>query len=111
MLADPEMRKTFKTLMSMVDEQNKCMAASHGNQPIISGPTAILPLGGFGMMAGAPFDHFADALRGTHGIVRDMFRQPKKLHEAMEWYLNLCIEINDQKFPDDQQPRLHYAPA
>jgi uroporphyrinogen-III decarboxylase len=55
-------------------------------------------------MAGAPFDHFADALRGTHGIVRDMFRQPKKLHEAMEWYLNLVIETNIKNFPMTASP-------
>ncbi|MCK4273372.1 MAG: hypothetical protein KAW90_00665, partial [Dehalococcoidales bacterium] len=34
-------------------------------------------------------DHFADVLRGTHGIFMDMFRQPQKLHEAMEYQLNL----------------------
>jgi hypothetical protein len=43
---------------------------------------------GFPMFRGglviAPFDVFADNLRGTHGIVMDMYRQPQKLHEAME---------------------------
>jgi uroporphyrinogen-III decarboxylase len=38
-------------------------------------------LGGF---AHAPFDLIGDALRGTHGIMMDMFRQPAKLQEAME---------------------------
>jgi uroporphyrinogen-III decarboxylase len=37
--------------------------------------------GGF---AHAPFDLFGDTLRGTHGIMMDMFRQPAKLQEAME---------------------------
>jgi uroporphyrinogen-III decarboxylase len=37
--------------------------------------------GGF---AHAPFDLFGDTLRGTHGIMMDMFRQPDKLQEAME---------------------------
>lgn len=41
--------------------------------------------------AGAPFDHFADLLRGTKGIVMDMYRQPKKLHEAMEFQLKLSL--------------------
>ena len=44
-----------------------------------------------GMMAGAPFDHFADILRGTRGISMDLRRQPKKLHEAMERWLNLSM--------------------
>ena len=37
--------------------------------------------GGF---AHAPFDLFGDTLRGTHGIMMDMYRQPAKLQEAME---------------------------
>jgi len=37
--------------------------------------------GGF---AHAPFDLFGDTLRGTHGIMTDMYRQPAKLQEAME---------------------------
>jgi uroporphyrinogen-III decarboxylase len=38
-------------------------------------------LGGF---AHAPFDLFGDTLRGTRGIMMDMYRQPAKLQEAME---------------------------
>jgi uroporphyrinogen-III decarboxylase len=40
-----------------------------------------------GGMAVAPFDVFADSLRGTQGIVMDMFRQPQKIHEGMEFVL------------------------
>lgn len=40
-----------------------------------------------GGLAVAPFDVFADNLRGTQGIVMDMFRQPEKIHEAMEYVL------------------------
>jgi uroporphyrinogen-III decarboxylase len=40
-----------------------------------------------GGMAIAPFDVFADNLRGTHGIVMDMYRQPQKIHEGMEFVL------------------------
>jgi hypothetical protein len=40
-----------------------------------------------GGMAITPFDVFADNLRGTHGIVMDMYRQPEKIHEAMEFVL------------------------
>ena len=43
-----------------------------------------------GGMAVAPFDVFADWLRGTRGIVMDMFRQPRKIHEAMEFVLPSC---------------------
>jgi uroporphyrinogen-III decarboxylase len=37
-----------------------------------------------GSMGGAPFDNVADTLRGTQGMVMDMYRQPERLFEAME---------------------------
>ncbi len=37
-----------------------------------------------GGMAKAPFDTIGDTLRGTHGVMMDMYRQPDKLLEAME---------------------------
>ncbi|MCJ7605837.1 MAG: hypothetical protein MUO19_07390, partial [Dehalococcoidales bacterium] len=40
-----------------------------------------------GGLAVTPFDVFADNLRGTHGIVMDMYRQPDKIHEGMEFVL------------------------
>ncbi len=90
-LADPDIRKTFQTLMDLADEQKRyqstliqanLLAMSRGYPAFRS----------IGLMAGgAPFDHFADLLRGTHGIVMDMYRQPKKLHEAMEHQLRLTL--------------------
>jgi Uroporphyrinogen decarboxylase (URO-D) len=38
-------------------------------------------LGGF---TKAPFDTIGDTLRGTKGIMLDMYRQPDKLHQALE---------------------------
>jgi uroporphyrinogen-III decarboxylase len=102
-LANPEMAAIVQKLQSMVDEQKKYMAAQLEIRQYIRAH-GYPPFGVFGMMAGAPFDHFADALRGTHGIVRDMFRQPKKLHEAMEWYLNLAIETNIKNYPMTDSP-------
>jgi uroporphyrinogen-III decarboxylase len=42
-------------------------------------------------MAGAPFDNVSDVLRGTQGIVRDMFRQPDKIHEMMERLVPIIV--------------------
>jgi uroporphyrinogen-III decarboxylase len=103
MMGNPEMVAIVKKLQSMVDEQNKYMAAQMEINSYIRAH-GYPPLGGFGMMAGAPFDHFADALRGTRGIVMDMYRQPKKLHEAMEWYLNLSIESTIKNYPMTNSP-------
>lgn len=48
-----------------------------------------------GSFAHAPFDLFGDTLRGTHGIMMDMFRQPDKLLEAMEavipWIVDAAV--------------------
>jgi len=44
-----------------------------------------------GGMGGAPFDMIADMLRGTQGAVMDMYRQPGKLHEAMEKLTSIAI--------------------
>jgi uroporphyrinogen-III decarboxylase len=45
-----------------------------------------------GAQAHAPFDIFADTLRGTQGITMDMYRQPEKLLEAMEKITPWIIE-------------------
>jgi hypothetical protein len=40
----------------------------------------------------APFDVFGDNFRGTQGIMKDMYRQPKKLLAAMDAVADLEIE-------------------
>lgn len=46
-----------------------------------------------GAYAHAPFDLMGDTLRGTHGIIMDMYRQPEKLRMAMEKLVPLNISI------------------
>ena len=46
-----------------------------------------------GAYAHAPFDLMGDTLRGTHGIIMDMYRQPDKLKQAMEKLVPLNIDI------------------
>jgi uroporphyrinogen-III decarboxylase len=53
-------------------------------------------------MAKAPFDTIGDTLRGTQGIIMDMYRQPDKLLEAIEVITTLTIDsaidtVNDSK--------------
>jgi uroporphyrinogen-III decarboxylase len=43
-------------------------------------------------MGGAPFDMIADMLRGTQGVVMDMYRQPDKLQAAMEKVTPMAIK-------------------
>jgi len=97
-LTDPEIRRVFQTLMDLSDEHTRWQNASAEMNEYVRSQGYPSLFGG-GPMVAAPFDHFADALRGTHGISMDMFRQPKKLHEAMEYYLNLGIETSVKNFP------------
>jgi uroporphyrinogen-III decarboxylase len=89
-LADPDIRKTFQTLMDLAEEQKKSQAAQ-GFISMTALSRGYPSFRSMGVRAGAPFDHFADLLRGTKGIVLDMYRQPKKLHQAMEKQLQLTL--------------------
>ncbi len=47
----------------------------------------------FGAFAKAPFDVIGDTLRGTRGIMTDIYRQPDKLIEALEAFTPLMIKM------------------
>ncbi|MBN2059685.1 MAG: hypothetical protein JW882_04635 [Deltaproteobacteria bacterium] len=100
LLADPDIRKTFQALMDLTDEFRKHERANLELTNYIKSkgyPSA--GFGSLGPMVMAPFDYFADTLRGTHGIVMDMYRQPEKLLEAMDRWLDLNINANLKKYP------------
>jgi len=44
------------------------------------------------MLAKAPFDTIGDTLRGTKGIIKDMFRRPEKLLEAIDVVTEFTIK-------------------
>ncbi len=102
-LADPEIRRTFETLISLTDEHKKWIGSNQeiGNYVKAHGYPSMM---GGGLLESVPFDHFADDLRGTRGITMDMFRQPNKLHEAMEHFLQRAIETNIKDFPMTASP-------
>ena len=84
MCQDPAFQKFFKAIwkaskylpdLQKASDETTREAAARGF-PMFRGGLAV-----------APFDVFADSLRGTHGIVMDMYRQPDKIHEAMEFVL------------------------
>ncbi|MCJ7605833.1 MAG: hypothetical protein MUO19_07370 [Dehalococcoidales bacterium] len=58
----------------------------------IIGTSMVMGYPGFmGGLAKAPFDTLGDTLRGTQGIMKDMFRQPDKLLEALDRLTPLSI--------------------
>ncbi len=96
-LADPEIRKVFQTLMDLADEYKQHQAAvmevntlamARGYPSFFGGP-----------MAQAPYDFFADMQRGTRGITLDLYRQPDKLLEAIDVQLKLSINTAIKNYP------------
>jgi uroporphyrinogen-III decarboxylase len=88
-LAKPEVQQAFITLVEAGKEITGWMKAvgEVSREALADG---FPPFGGG--MAGAPFDNLSDVLRGTTGIVMDMYRQPQKIHEAMERLVPIVIE-------------------
>jgi uroporphyrinogen-III decarboxylase len=102
LLADPEIRKVFQTLMDQADEFKKHMAAimEVSNIARSRGYPALSGM----IMAQAPYDYFADMQRGTYGIAMDLYRQPEKLLEAIDVQLNLTIQTSIKNIPMSDCP-------
>ena len=94
--AEPEVQTTFKALVEAGRESKKWSEASSevGNEALELGYPSVMA-----GLAKAPFDTLGDTLRGTQGIMMDMFQRPDKLHEAMERITALAIEAT--KRPED----------
>ena len=89
MCLDPAFQKMFKAVWKASREQAKFQKAN-AECSRISLEMGFPPLMG-GMML-PPFDTIADMLRGTHGSVMDMFRQPEKLLETLEVVAGRSLE-------------------
>lgn len=88
-LANPEVQKSFETLLAAGREITGWLKAVGE----VSREALSNGFPGFGGgMAGAPFDNLSDVLRGTTGIVMDMYRQPGKIKEAMERLVPIIVK-------------------
>ncbi len=87
--ADPEVRESMRVLLDAALETVKwrdavadvSKAAREAGLPPFSSA-----------MSGAPFDRMGDTLRGTKGIMMDMYRRPEQLQEAMERIAPMIID-------------------
>jgi uroporphyrinogen-III decarboxylase len=86
----PPMQSTFKALMEAGNESLKWIGAVGAFNVEVTGAGFPGMWGGF---TKAPFDTVGDTLRGTRGIMLDMYRQPDKLLEAMERLTPLMIKM------------------
>jgi hypothetical protein len=86
----PPVQATYQALFEAGAEALKWMGA-------MGGFNAEITAGGFPMIAAgftkAPFDVVGDTLRGTRGVMLDMYRQPDKLQEAMERLVPIMIKM------------------
>jgi hypothetical protein len=80
-LASPQWQAMLQKLMDIGKEYQKFMAAMAAAGP--SGASRGFPVA-FGAFCKAPFDTIGDTLRGTQPILKDMYRRPDKLLEALD---------------------------
>lgn len=86
----PDVREALEKLMTAGEEAVRWRRA-------VSSCNRQVAEAGFPIIAGgstlAPYDAIADTLRGTRGVMSDMYRQPDKLIEAMERLTPVLVEL------------------
>jgi len=86
----PPVQAGYKALFEAGAEALKWMGAMGAwNEEIMGAGFPIIATG----FSKAPFDVIGDTLRGTRGIMLDMYRQPDKLLEAMDRLTPLMIKM------------------
>ena len=88
--ATPPVQGAFKAIFEAGAEAMKWAGAVSGINGDLSTLGFPIILGGF---TKAPFDTIGDTLRGTKGIMLDMFRQPDKLLHALEAITPIMISM------------------
>jgi len=86
--ANPEVQAGLQALMKAGMETLKWIMAVG---EVAAEATAMGFPGVMSALAKAPFDTIGDTLRGTQGVMMDMFQRPQKLHEAMERIVPIAI--------------------
>ena len=85
-----DVQAALKALMDAGEELEKWRGATaEANREELE--AGYPPFGG--SFSGAPFDMIGDFLRGTRGIIMDMYRQPDKLLAAMEKITPMAVEL------------------
>lgn len=91
-LIAPPVQSTLQAVMTVSQELGK-WAAKMGPY-VAKGISLGYPRSFMGGLAKAPFDTLGDTLRGTKGIMMDMYRQPAKILAAADKIADLQIEAS-----------------
>jgi uroporphyrinogen-III decarboxylase len=86
---DPEVQKAYQTLINAGKEMNKWAKEVGAYMKEVTAEGFPSLRGG---MAVAPFDCIGDSLRGTQGVILDMYRQPEKLLAAIDMVTPIVIK-------------------
>ena len=86
----PDVQAALQTLIEVGKEYSKYREVIV--ECIREAARAGVPSPRAGGLTKAPFDTLGDTMRGTQGIMMDIYRQPDKLHEAMDKIADLTIE-------------------
>jgi len=88
-LANPGILKALQTMVEAGKELQKFFGVL--SETMTKGAALGSPLVGR-VFCKAPFDTIGDTLRGTKGVINDMYRQKDKLQEALEVITRLTIK-------------------
>jgi hypothetical protein len=102
----PDVRAAYQAIIDYGVEQENWF------KPFMEFAREGLEAGYPSMMGGqshAPFDILADTLRGTRGIVRDMYRRPEKILEAIEVLTPMNIDIGVRMANASRNPVVFFA--
>lgn len=85
----PDMQTAFRTLADAGVEMAKWQQAigKFSREAMAAGFPGIPS-----NIAMSPFDTLSDAMRGTRGVITDMYRRPEKALEAVDLIADFCIE-------------------
>lgn len=102
----PEVRAAFQAIIDYGNETAKWQEpiAEFNREALAAGYPSL-----YGGQSHAPFDILADTLRGTRGIVMDMYRQPEKLLEAMDMLTPINIDCGLQMANASGRPIVFFA--
>lgn len=86
----PEVQEAFRALFAAGNEVRRWVDMLRAVDQALQGQGFPAFFGGGSK---APFDIIGDTLRGTHGIMRDLYRQPEKLLAALDVVTPLAIRM------------------
>ena len=105
--ADPEVQASLEKLAAAGRE---CGAWGGAIYPLLGRLVAEGFPGPFAHMSLAPFDFIGDTLRGTRGVLMDMFRQPDAVLEACDRLAPVVRQVGHAAVQSRSPPPLVFIP-